>query len=92
MIVMTTSYKNIITTSFIDITSEVCPLTFVKTKLALENLKIGDVLEIRLKGREPIENIPLSAKEHGHKILKIEPEDADDRPFGVHKLFIQKKC
>ena len=82
--------KNIEATSFIDITSEVCPLTFVKTKLALEKLTIGDVLEIRLKGREPIENVPLSAKEHGHKILKIEPEDTSQPPFGIHNLFIQK--
>ena len=84
--------KKLPVTSSIDITAEICPLTFVKTKLALEDLEIGDVLEIRLKGREPIENVPLSAKEHGHKILKMEPEDSSQPAFGIHKLFIQKKC
>ncbi|MBM3557423.1 MAG: sulfurtransferase TusA family protein, partial [Alphaproteobacteria bacterium] len=46
----------------IDITAEVCPMTFVRTKLALEKLPKGGVLEVRLKGAEPLKNVPRSAK------------------------------
>ena len=42
----------------LDITSEVCPLTFVKTKLLIERMAPGQVLQVRLKGTEPLENVP----------------------------------
>jgi tRNA 2-thiouridine synthesizing protein A len=32
----------------IDITKDNCPVTFVKVKLALEQLNSGDILEVRL--------------------------------------------
>ena len=76
---------------FIDITNEVCPLTFVKTKLAIEKLTIGEVLEVRLMGREPLENIPRSAVEHGHTILANEPETLDQPEYGIHRLAIRKE-
>mgnify|MGYP006123163561 FL=1 len=78
-------------TLFIDITKEVCPLTFVKTKLALESLGDGEILEVRLKGKEPLENVSLSAKEHGHTILSQKPEALDQPAFEPHRLFIKKQ-
>ena len=42
----------------LDITREVCPMTFVRTKIALERLPVGGVLEVRLKGDEPLKNVP----------------------------------
>ena len=58
----------------LDITSDICPLTFVKTKLLLEKMPSGAIAEIRLKAGEPLENVPRSAEEEGHKILSLEPE------------------
>lgn len=58
--------------AFLDITGDVCPLTFVKTKLRLEELAPGEVLEVRLQGEEPLRNVPRSAKEEGHKVLRVE--------------------
>jgi len=75
---------------FIDITGEVCPMTFVKTKLAIEKLSSGAILEVRLKGREPLSNVPRSAKDHGHKILSLQTEDAGQPDDGVHILLIRK--
>ena len=49
----------------IDITAEVCPMTFVRTRIALERLPVGGVLEVRLKGDEPLRNVPGSAKRRG---------------------------
>lgn len=63
----------------IDITNLICPMTFVRTKLMIEKIDVGDILEVRLKGKEPLENVPRSAKQHGHDVLSIEPEaGADD--------------
>lgn len=56
----------------IDITGVVCPITFVKTKVALEELTDGDVLEVRLNGGEPVQNVPRSLKDEGHRVTGIE--------------------
>jgi TusA-related sulfurtransferase len=49
----------------------VCPITFVKTKIALEELDDGQVLEIKLNDGEPIQNVPRSLKDEGHKITGV---------------------
>jgi TusA-related sulfurtransferase len=56
----------------IDITGEVCPMTFVRTKLMLERMKSGEVLRVRLVGEEPLKNVPRAARDEGHTILGIE--------------------
>jgi len=56
----------------IDITGEVCPMTFVRTKIALERLPVGGVLEVRLRGDEPLRNVPESARDAGHTVLGLE--------------------
>ena len=76
---------------FIDITAEVCPLTFVKTKLLIERMRPGEVAEVRLKGQEPLENVPRSIRDHGHSVLGMAPEDGAQGPFGVHRLLLRKK-
>jgi TusA-related sulfurtransferase len=58
----------------IDITGEVCPMTFVRTKLKLERMRSGEVLSVRLRGEDPLRNVPRAAREEGHVILAI---DAD---------------
>lgn len=61
----------------IDITGEVCPMTFVRTKLRLERMQPGDVLHVRLRGEEPLRNVPRAAREEGHIILGIVPTGND---------------
>jgi TusA-related sulfurtransferase len=58
----------------IDITDEVCPMTFVRTKLKLERMRSGEVLSVRLRGDEPLRNVPRAARDEGHGILGIEPD------------------
>ncbi|MFZ5946490.1 MAG: sulfurtransferase TusA family protein [Stygiobacter sp.] len=55
----------------LDITKEHCPMTFVKTKLELEKLSKGDILEVVLKEGEPLENVPKTVTEQGNKVLEI---------------------
>ncbi len=43
----------------IDITGEVCPMTFVRTKLRLERMQPGEILAVRLRGDEPLRNVPV---------------------------------
>lgn len=60
----------------LDITRDVCPMTFVRTRLALDRMKPGQVLRVRLRGEEPLRNVPRTAAEQGHEVLSLE-QDAD---------------
>ncbi len=57
--------------AFVDITDVVCPITFVKTKVALEELENGQTLQIRLNDGEPIQNVPRSLKNEKHKVIEV---------------------
>ena len=68
----------------VDITDKVCPLTFVKAKVAIDELEDGEVIAIRMNG-EPVQNVPRSIKEEGHQILKlVNNED------GTYNLIVKK--
>lgn len=66
---------------FLDITSDICPMTFVKTKLLIERMVIGEIAEIRLPSGEPLENVPRSVQEHGHALLALDPDTDDDTVY-----------
>lgn len=70
----------------IDITREVCPMTYVRTKLKLESIPDGDMLEVLLKGDEPIRSVPRSAAEEGHEVLSLLEVGG-----GVFRLLLRKK-
>ncbi len=59
----------------LDITRELCPMTFVRTRLALDGMAPGQTLLVRLKGDEPLRNVPRTAKEQGHEVLSLETTD-----------------
>ena len=69
----------------VDITDVVCPVTFVKAKVALEELDEGQILSIRMNDGEPVQNVPRSIKEEGHQILKL-----DDNEHGTYTLYVKK--
>ena len=68
----------------IDITNDICPMTFVKTKLKLETMNAGEVLEVTLREGEPLSNVPKSVKEDGHKVVSINKSE------DVFKVIIEK--
>ncbi len=70
----------------VDITDVVCPVTFVKAKVALEELEEGQILSIRLNDGEAVQNVPRSIKEEGHKILKLSPNEDDTYTLLVQKV------
>lgn len=55
----------------IDITGETCPMTFVRTRLALDSLAPGCVLLVRLTGTDPRANVPRAAADQGHDLLDM---------------------
>lgn len=62
----------------IDIRGLVCPYTFVRAKLAIESMEIGQVLEILLDYEEASRSIPKSMTEHGQNVLSVKKiNDAD---------------
>lgn len=46
----------------IDIKGQICPMTFVYTKLTLEELNKGDILEVELNFRPAVKNIPKNCE------------------------------
>lgn len=68
----------------LDITRDVCPMTWVRVKLALEELPDGAELEVLLRGTEPVKNVPRSAREDGHEVLSLESLEG-----GVHRLVLR---
>lgn len=69
----------------IDITKDLCPMTFVRTRLALDRMIPGEILRVRLKGDEPLRNVPRSAREQGHEVLSLQT-DAD----GITLLLLRR--
>ncbi|MDD3893449.1 MAG: sulfurtransferase TusA family protein [Syntrophomonadaceae bacterium] len=56
----------------LDVTTVQCPITFAKTLLKLEDMKVGQILEVFLNEGEPVQSVPRSVKNEGHKIIKVE--------------------
>jgi len=75
---------------YLDITDEICPMTFVKTKLLIEKMDSGQTAEIRLQGHEPLNNVPRSVREFGHDVISLEPESHNMPRDGIHRLIIRK--
>ena len=55
----------------IDLRGVVCPLNFVKAKLELEKIAVGEVLEILLDNGEPVRNAPASFVEQGQEVMEV---------------------
>lgn len=72
--------------SYLNITQEHCPMTFVRTKIQLSKLQTGDILEVLVSEGEPLENIPSSAIEQGYKVLSV----SESEKKGQYKIVLQK--
>ena len=72
--------------SEIDIRREVCPMTFVRTRIALDRLPSGATLRVTLQGDEPRRNVPKTAAEQGHSILSV-----DDNEDGSTLVVIRRR-
>ncbi|MBU6498553.1 MAG: sulfurtransferase TusA family protein [Rhodospirillales bacterium] len=69
----------------LDITAQICPMTFVRTRLALDRMRPGETLLVLLRGEEPARNVPRTAAEQGHAVLG-QQTGAD----GITRLLLRK--
>jgi tRNA 2-thiouridine synthesizing protein A len=69
----------------LNLTAETCPMTFIKTRVALHGLSKGDILEVLLCGEEPMKNVTRAIEENGDKILSIECQNGE-----INKIIIEK--
>jgi len=69
----------------INIKGLVCPYTFVKAKLAIESMEIGQILEILLDYEEASRSIPKSMEDHGQQVLKAEKINETDWILQIRK-------
>jgi len=69
----------------LNIKGEVCPYTFVKTKLAMETLSSGQVLKIVLDHEPASVNVPKSLRGEGHEVLDLSKNEEDDWVILVQK-------
>lgn len=52
-----------------------CPYNYIRTKLKLEEMKVGEILAVTVDQGEPARNVPRSMADDGHKILELTPLD-----------------
>ncbi len=72
----------------VDVRAYACPMTWVKTRIALERLVPGDVLEVWLGAGEPLASVPRTAEEDGHRVLRVEP--IPEEGPGVFRVLVEK--
>lgn len=77
--------EQIVPDETLDLQGVLCPINFVRTKLKLEEMEAGQVLEVILDDGEPMRNVPRSVKEEGHRIIGVEK-----LPDDKYKIFIRK--
>lgn len=69
----------------INIKGHVCPYTFVKSKIAIEGMEVGQILEILLDYEEAARSIPKSMEDLGQKVLKVEKVNDVDWILWIRK-------
>lgn len=69
----------------LDLKGEVCPYTFVKSKLALEDMESGQVLKVVVDNPGSAKNVPRSLSSEGHQILNVSQLNDTDWAITVKK-------
>jgi len=69
----------------LDLKGEVCPYTFVKSKLALEMMESGQVLQVIVDHLPAVENVPRSLENEGNEILDVTRVNDTDWAITVRK-------
>lgn len=59
----------------LDIRGDICPITFVKTKLTIEKMAKGQLLEVLIDYAPSAENVPRSLAHEGHEIVSLTREE-----------------
>ena len=69
----------------LDLKGEVCPYTFLKSKLALEEMEVGQVLRVMVDHLPAVENVPRSLANEDQEILEVKRVNDTDWMITVRK-------
>lgn len=69
----------------LDLKGLYCPMTFVYTKIALEEMEQGQILEVTLDDPEAFTNVPRSAKAQHLGAVIHEIMDGDAKKFWIRR-------
>jgi TusA-related sulfurtransferase len=69
----------------LNLQGEVCPYTFVKSKLALEIMQPGQVLRVIVDNPESAANVPRSMQNEGHHVVGVSKLNEKDWQIIVQK-------
>ncbi len=72
----------------LDVRAHACPFTWVKARVALSRIAEGEVLEVLLRDGESRENVPRSAEEDGHRVVRLEP--APEEGAGTWRAWLMR--
>ena len=78
--------KSSVSRAMLDITRDLCPVTFVKSRLFIEKQQPGDTIEIRLSAGEPLDNLPEALTLDGHQVLSL---GAIDNSANTYQLILK---
>lgn len=61
--------------SQLDLRGIACPMNFVKTRLYVDKMAVGDTVDVILDGGEPVESVSSSIQQEGHAVLAMTPQE-----------------
>lgn len=74
---------------YLDVSEELCPMTFVRIKVLLDAMTPGQIAMIVIGPGEALNNVPSSLAEQGIAIEEFTPVEVGD-VGGKHRLIIVK--
>lgn len=77
--------ENLVIDKELDLKGEVCPYTFVKSKLAIEEMASGSILRVIVNYLPATKNVPRSMEHEGNKVLKVAPINGSDWEIIIQK-------
>ncbi len=78
-------------TKTLDLKGQICPYTFVRSKLAIEKMNLGEVLEVVFDHKPASENVPRSMENEGQKVLKVEQTGEKEWHVFIRKDRVKNK-
>ena len=69
----------------VDLRGVACPINFVRAKIQLEEIDVGQVLDVLLDEGDPVRNVPASFADQGQEILSIAEEE------GHHRVRVRRR-
>ncbi len=73
------------TASRLDIKGQICPYTFVRSKLAVEKMNLGEIIEIITDHKQAREDIPRNFANEGQQVIRIDQTAEEEWHIFVRK-------